>query len=548
MPAATLGWQTHGSFGMRILRAEGLVRNVDPSSPAAAAGIVPGDRVDIAALGPGGHFDLMYPVVGERLTARILHGNTSRDVTLVAVASQDPPLLRWLIFGEFMTTAAFIIVGAALVFLRPAPMTWWLWLFCVGIVPVNELLEFYSILPDAGFTVAWMLGRTFFGGFSVFPLLPFVLRFPHDRISGWRARYRAPLIALVLCIFIYYIAIAWIGLQSGLDDYSDLNGAPALLMYTIAAGLLIATYLRSHGADQQRLKWAVTGMVIAFAAQVFEYVPGPLLLAPAAQLISVIMPITVAYAALRHRLIDIEFVVNRAIVYTMLTALLLSFVSMIDWLTSRFISEYHLALYLEAAATIGMGFALDRLHGVLESITDRFFFRARHIAEQQLERVARSLAFANRLASIEEALVDEPTRWLQLASAAIFCYSAEKESFIRGRSIGWASDDLTTFPDDAPIVRYMHADRKELTAQSAAWNPGGLPGGAAAPAVYVPIFCRHTLYAVAVYGAHTNSTLPDPGEIAMITHLAPEAGLAFDHLAYEELSKKLAARSPETAL
>jgi hypothetical protein len=553
MPAAFLGWQTQGTYGMRLLRAEGRVRDVTPGTAADRAGIVPGDRIDIAALGIGGHFDLLYPSPGERITVRVAHEGTVRTVSLVAGRLVVTDVLRWLYLGAFLTTAAFIVVGATLVFLRPAPMTWWLWLYCIGIAPINQLLAFYSFLPDGVMTAIWMVGRTFFGGFSVFPLLPFVLRFPRDRIGGWRGRLRAPMIALVACLLVYYVVIAWYGLQRGLDNYSILNAVPAVVMYALAAGILIATFLRSRGTDRQRLKWAVTGMLFAFGAQLFEYIPGPIYLAPTTDFLSIVMPVTVAYAALRHRLIDIEFVANRAIVYGVLTALLLSFVSLIDWLTSRFISEYHLALYLEAGATIGIGFVLDRLHGALEAVTDRFFFRSRHVAEQQIELVARSLSFANRLASIEEALVDEPVHWLALASAAIFRRDPQRGVFVRGRSIGWHPDDLTEFPDDAPVARYLQAERAPLTARAAAWKIDGLPNGAPAPALYVPIFARHRLHAIAVYGAHTNSALPDPGENALLATLAPEAGLAFDHLEFQALSARLAeatgpaaSRLPET--
>lgn len=539
MPAATKGWQTHGAFGMRILRGENLVRGVDPGSPAAQAGIVPGDHIDIAALGIAGHLRLVYPNPGDRLAFAIRHGNETRTVTLTAGAREIPDVVRWLTVLEFLSTAAFIIVGAILVFFRAAPMTWWLWAYCIGIVPINELLDYYSFLPGGALAAAWLAGRTLLGGFSVFPLLPFVLRFPHDRISGWRERIRIPAVALVVVIFFYYVAISWIGLRYGIDDYSRLNGVPALVMYLAAATILIATYVQAHGSERQRLKWAVVGMMIAFAAQITNYIPGSVLLPPLAEIVSIVMPISVAYAALRHRLIDVEFVVNRAIVYGGLTAMLLSFVSLIDWLTSRFISEYHLALYAEAGATIAIGFALDRLHGGLEDITDRFFFRSRHVAEQQLERVAQSLVFATRLQSIEEALVDEPARWLALASAALFRHDDASGTFVRGHSIGWGGDDLASFEDDAPIARYLHAERKAITAEAAAWHVRDLPGGAAAPALYVPIFSRNRLHAIAVYGAHVNSALPDPGEAAMIERLAPEASSAFDHLALDALTRQL---------
>jgi hypothetical protein len=539
MPAATEGGAERGSFGLLILRGETLVRSVEPDSAGAQAGIVPGDHIDVAALGISGHLRLVYPRPGQHLTVIVRHGDLTRTVSLTAHIEEKPEVLRWLIFLEFLSVAAFVCVGATLVFLRPAPMTWWLWLFCIGIAPVNELLDYYSFLPDDVLGPAWLVGRTLLGGFSVFPLLPFVLRFPHDRITGWRARARGPAIALVICFFVYYVVIAWRGLTQGLDNYTRLNGAPALVMYAIAAALLIATYLHAHGNDRQRLKWAVTGMIVAFAAQILEYVPGPIYLAPFAEAASVVMPITVAYAVLRHRLVDVEFVVNRAIIYTVLTALLLTFVSLLDWLTSRLISDYHLALYLEAAATIGVGFLLNRLHEALERLTDRVFFRSRHIAERQLDRIARSLIFATRLENIEEALVDEPARWLDLASAAIFRHDDERRVFVRGRSIGWAEENLKEFPDDAPIARYLQAERTALTATSAAWNADDLPVGAAAPALYVPIICRNTLHAIAIYGAHANSSLPDPGEIAMIAQLAPNAGLAFDHVAFEEMSRRL---------
>ena len=526
---------------MRILRADTVVRAIIPGSPADRAGVVPGDRVDVAALGVPGHLLLMNPRIGEQLSFAIRHDGTARNLALTAVPTRTSPLLRWLMLGEFLSTAAFIVVGATLVYLRPSPMTWWLWLFCVGIVPVNQLLDFYALfVPRNVYAGVWLFGRVFLGGFSAFPLLPFVLRFPYERISGWRVRLRPWLIAFVGALFVYYIAIAWLGLQRGLVHYSLFNGLPALALYLVAAVLITATYLKAHGLERERLKWAVTGMLIAFAAQICQYVPGPNWLAPLTELVSIVMPICVAYAVLRQRLIDVDFVINRAIVYAMLATILLAFVSLLDWFTSRFIEEYHLALYSEAAATIAMGFVLDRLHTHLEGFTERIFFRARHEAEEHLARVARSLGFASRMESIEEALIDQPLSTLHLASAALFCHDATRPAFVRTYSSGWAGDDLHEFPDDAPAVRYMRADHNALVAGEADLPAADLPHGAAAPALVVPIFCRDELHAIAIYGAHANSTGLDPSEIALLTSLAPGAGLAFDHLTYDQLRRQLA--------
>jgi hypothetical protein len=541
LPAATFGWQVRGTFGMRIERAEEVVRAVAPGSPAEAAGILPGDRIDIAALGSLGHLTLMGPAPGTTLHLRVLRGDVPRDVTVTAVAGTRGELQRWLIVGEFVSTAAFIIVGAMLVFLRPAPMTWWLWLFCIGIVPVNELLDFYAFLPVRVQIGTWLFARILLGGFSVFPLMPFVLRFPNDTISGWRTRMRGAAVVLTVALFVFYSTIAWVGLRYGLDHYSAYNGVPALAVYLFSAVLLLLTLTNSRGAERQRLKWAVSGMIVGFIAQVFVYVPSVVWLAPLAGIASIVMPLSVAYGALRHRLIDADFVINRAIVYGLLTAVLISIVSLVDFIVSQFISEYHLALYLEAGASIAIGFALDRFRRQLDRLGDRLFFQEHHRAVAQLTRVAESLDFATHETSIREALVDEPVRWLKLASAAVFEFDMERTMFVRTYGSGWTGEHPSEIAEDAAAVRFLRASRGAMAASDIAWEDPRLPSGAAAPALFVPIFRRDRLYGIIVYGAHADTTALDPGEISLLATFGARAALAFDHLAYDEMEQRLAA-------
>jgi hypothetical protein len=548
MPAATDGWQTHGSFGMRISRAENVVRLVVPRSPADDAGIVPGDRVDIGALGIAGHLSLMAPRPGTTLRLIVDHDGASRAVTLTAVRRERTATLRWLIVGEFVSTAAFIVVGGLLVFLRPAPMTWWLWLFCAGIVPVNDLLDFYSFLPSGVQTGTWLFARVFLGGFSTFPLMPFVLRFPNDRISGWRARVRVPAIALTVVLLAFYATIAWVGLTRGLDHYSLLNALPALAVYLFSSILIVLTYSGSQGAERQRLKWAVMGLLAGFVAQVVVYVPAAPWVSPLAGIVSIVMPLSVAYAALRHRLIDADFVINRALVYGLLTAALISIVSLVDFVVSQFIGEYHLALYLEAGASIAIGFALDRFRSQLDRLTDRLFFQARHRAEAQILRVTRSLDFARHEETIQEALVDEPVRWLGLASAALFEYDAANAVYRRTHASGWGREHLDTVADDANLVRYVRVEREPLTARDVAWDDPALPVAAAAPALYVPIFRREELYGILIYGSHTNTTTLDPSEVTLLSALGRRAALAFDHLAYDIMEEQLHAANQRAGL
>ena len=57
---------------------------------------------------------------------------------------------------------------------------------------------------------------------------------------------------------------------------------------------------------------------------------------------AVLMPVSVAYAVFQYRVIDVNFVINRAIVYGVLTVLLAAAVSLLDWLLGKILGGAHL--------------------------------------------------------------------------------------------------------------------------------------------------------------------------------------------------------------
>jgi hypothetical protein len=89
---------------------------------------------------------------------------------------------------------------------------------------------------------------------------------------------------------------------------------------------LVIRFRRSHGVERQQLKWFVVSTVAALS---FFVVIGPLVelagvTTPDALYLALmaLVPISVGVAILRHRLYDIDRIINRTLVYGLLTALL----------------------------------------------------------------------------------------------------------------------------------------------------------------------------------------------------------------------------------
>jgi hypothetical protein len=110
----------------------------------------------------------------------------------------------------------------------------------------------------------------------------------------------------------------------------------------------------------------------------------------------------------------------------------------------------------------------------------------------------------------------------------------------RTAALGWRDEHVHELADDAAIVRYLRSDRAAIDAHGLPWE-GGLPDGAAAPALLVPMFSRGRLHGFIVYGAHIEGTTLDPTEIGLLADFGARAAVAFDHLAYDALEQRLGA-------
>jgi hypothetical protein len=178
-----------------------------------------------------------------------------------------------------------------------------------------------------------------------------------------------------------------------------------------SAASLVSRYRRAFGVERQQIKW------IAFAASIvgllyliamvssFVFPSGawfaegsPLwmdLLAYAALLSFTGVPIAVGIAVLRYRLYDIDILINRALVYGSLTAMLALMyfggVTTTQALVQTLTGQEQLPQFAIVASTLLIAALFSPLRRRIQSFIDRRFYRRKYDAAKTLE------AFSARL-------------------------------------------------------------------------------------------------------------------------------------------------------
>ncbi|HZY99802.1 MAG TPA: GAF domain-containing protein [Candidatus Baltobacteraceae bacterium] len=527
----------HTTFGVRIVPSgnRAAVGRILPDSAAYEAGVRVGDQIDVMSMTIGGRMRLRTSAspIGTQIAVPIVRNGQRRFVTFV---SGPRPTGSVFASWQFLLSALVtLLIVAVIAWRKPSTATAALVLYGMGACTTAGIVAQFSWLSEPWYTIVGVFIISAFSTLPIAALLPFIVRFPYPPVTR-EARIRmhvadglfwaTAILCLIETLYEPVLYVSWFAF-----DMAVTMGLMAIVLI-----FAVLVYRDATGEERRRIGWVMAGLIVSAAGYtafniIDTYIvsgwTAPPGVVAATQLLQCALPLALAYAVLRHRVLDIGFALNRTMVYGAITALVVAVVSLVDWLSSRVISEQRWALALEAVITIGFGFALNFIHGKTERLIDRIVFRARHLAEKRIEYRIGALGFSSSAAAVDEAVADDAPRILDLSSAAVFGRLAEKEPFTRKASFGWSGESTVSVADDSLLVRTLRSLERPIVLDDVAIVLDSAPSGAARPAIAIPIVTQHELIGFALFGNRRDGALPDPEEIGLLAKLCAAAGNAY---------------------
>jgi hypothetical protein len=286
------------------------------------------------------------------------------------------------------------------------------WLFC-GIAMAGALMSLARGVAELwldGNGVPTVLGETaaWYGDVSwiavILPAASFLLLlFPDGRLPSPRWR------PVAWCAGVGIVLLFLVDSSSPgpLEDYPKVSnpygvespasepvGALSALLLMVGLGgspvALIMRYRHAGREQRQQIKWlALAGGVATatFAVALVGYDVWTAPVADGAIMLSILtLPVAAGVAILRHRLYDIDVVINRTLVYGALTATLATayfgIVLLLQLVLSPLTEESDLAI---AGSTLAVAALFRPLRARIQALVDRRFYRRRYDAARTLE-------------------------------------------------------------------------------------------------------------------------------------------------------------------
>ena len=247
----------------------------------------------------------------------------------------------------------------------------------------------------------------------------------------------------------------------------------SLAVFGLTLLVLITGYRRAAHQERLRIRWilwstALLGIsaivVVLMHAAHHPYLLQAIVVAQGLALVGYL------YAVLRTRLIDVGFVIDRALVFGLLTALVFGSFSILEETLHQFAVSDKFGWSLQALAALVLAIVLSPLHKRLENWIEQIFFRSQRLALLALERLARECPFVEREAHLLAMTIER----LQPHCAAVALYERAGDSYRRGAAYGGPWPE--TIDADDPVFVALRATHEmtPLAGQSSALGAEGL--------------------------------------------------------------------------
>ena len=526
---------------------------VDPSGPGAKSGIKPGDQLvsvdgqEVQSMS-GLERQLYRTGVWSKASYSLLRQSVPLDSSVILVPA-DHSLNNWL------RLIALIYLGIGLyVLLRrwTAPGSMHFYIFCL-VSFVAYSFKYTGKLNDFDWSIYW--GNIAAGVLQPALFLHFVLTFPEKREVVRRHPWLLALVYLPGAVLLatHVGAMQWLQASERLRWNLDrLEMSYGSLFFVAAAIVLWYSYRHASTTIlRQQLKWVTRGTILAIIPYTLFYVvpylmgslPGATMKVSALSL--ALLPLTFGYAIFRYRLMDVDLIFKRGVVYTLAAAIVVGLyfglvAGVAELVHMRQPSSGPVGLILAVVVT---ALLFDPVRKWIQDRIDQFFYRTRYDYRRTRLEFGRELSSETDLDALLSLLMDRLSRTLAVDHIAIFLASEKTEQFVLAKSYGWsASGNLD--------LSFLSAPRPEqaghLFFENTHLVPREAPGAQQTIArldlnYYIPCHAQQKTVAVLGLGKTTQGDFLSSEDMELLETLGGYLGVAIQNSQlYASLQQKAA--------
>jgi signal transduction histidine kinase len=324
-----------------------------------------------------------------------------------------------------------------------------------------------------------------------------------------------------------------------------------ILVPSFAIVRLALAFLRTENAvKKNQLKYVIYSSLIGFVAGVTSFLPiigskVPPVGAPIVYFYT--LPIT--YAVARYRLLDIDVVIKKSVIYAVLLLGLLApcyGIVIVGQKLAFGIVSYDFSIGTLVLFII-VGFLFPKLRFRTEEALERAFFRKRIDYRDTLLRSSRDMVSIVDIKALSDKLVQTIGKSLDIEKVSLLLDNAANGSYHLEASVGLDLDkpDSVLLAKDGPLVQLLQRRKEPIVREELEWVPVGLETpqtiqtmSKLGAEISLPIISKDRLIGILNLGQKEDKTIYSNEDLELLSTLTNQAAIAIENARlYENLKQ-----------
>lgn len=184
---------------------------------------------------------------------------------------------------------------------------------------------------------------------------------------------------------------------------------------------------------------------------------------PTLNCLVILYVLSLAYAILRYRLLDVQVIIRKTLVFAGLFAMVMAIVAAVTTITQRWISQYLMVspMVSTALSVLIAVFLYEPTRKFLENVTNRYLFQKKYDIRSIIKEVATRSVRILDMQELSQEIVETLVSAMSLYSACVAILDEKEESFRIIYAQG-VKRNVERVPENDLLVRYLERTREVL--------------------------------------------------------------------------------------
>ena len=234
------------------------------------------------------------------------------------------------------------------------------------------------------------------------------------------------------------------------------------LIISILIAISVCVYIYSKATDievRKRLQWLLLGFFVGpFSFVIFWIIPiiftGDSFIPESLIIILLIaMPLSFSIAIVKYRMLDINFIINRSVVYTGILLGIVILYAALTGVISLFVSGVN-PLFPSAITAIAIAFLLQPVKNKIQKFVDKRFFRVEYDYRREQNKFLDDIKNTNDIKELAQKIVSQTDTLIPVEKIGFFQLNNSDNrvriiankgwDFLKGRSLRFEEENLKT--------------------------------------------------------------------------------------------------------